>query len=204
MKYFAALALIFLSAAVLRADELAAQVRAEINLARSAPQQYAEIVAARAMGCQRKEGDRVVLEAIRFLEKVRPLPPLARSEGMTASALSHVLDQGPTGTRGHKGSDGSTPWKRLARFGKWSGHAAENISYGPRDARSIVIAFIVDDGVRDRAHRLNVFGSDFLLAGIACGPHASFGTMCVIDFATAFAEDETKVAVRTGSPVRPL
>ena len=138
----------------------------------------------------------MVEEAIRFLEKARALPPVTRSEGLSASALSHVLDVGPSGGRGHTGSDGSTPWKRMARFGRWSGHAAENISYGERDARGVVVSLILDDGARDRGHRLNIFGRDLLRIGIACGSHAGFGTMCVMDFAEAFAEAETKVAAK--------
>jgi len=196
VKFFAVLAISILSAASCRADVLADQVQAEINLARTAPRQYAQIVAARSAGQRHSEGERVVQEAVRFLEKVRPLPPLSRTGGLDACALSHVLDQGPAGARGHRGTDGSTPWKRMARFGRWSGHAAENIAYGQRDARAIVVALIVDDGVRDRGHRLNIFGRDFHLAGIACGPHAGYGRMCVIDFATSFTEDEDKVAAK--------
>ena len=194
MKFFAALALSLFCAVSARADFSAAQVEAELNLARTAPRQYAQILASRARGHRHIEGDRVVEEAVRFLEKARPLPPLTRSEGLGASALSHVLDAGPSGARGHTGSDGSTPWKRMARFGRWSGHAAENISYGERDARGVVVSLILDDGVRDRGHRQNIFSRDLLRVGVACGSHAGFGTMCVMDFAEAFAEADAKVA----------
>ena len=196
MKFFAALALSLLSAVSARADVSAAQVEAELNLARTAPRQYAQIVTSRALGHRHIEGDRVVEEAVRFLEKARALPPLTRSEGLSASALSHVLDVGSSGARGHTGSDGSTPWKRMARFGRWSGHAAENISYGERDARGVVVSLLLDDGVRDRGHRQNIFSRDLLRVGIACGSHAGFGTMCVMDFAEAFAEADAKVAAK--------
>ena len=204
MKFLPALLLPLLATASLRADDLAAQVQAEINLARTAPQQYARIVAGREAGRRHSEGDRVVAEAIRYLEKVRPLPPLRRSEGLSGSALSHVLDQGPSGAFGHKGRDGSTPAKRMARFGRWFGRAAENICYGQQDARGIVVRLIVDDGVRDRGHRLNIFGREFRCAGIASGPHAGYGTMCVIDFAAAFQETAAEVAAHAAAPVRPL
>ena len=195
---FSALLALLLSVVSLHADDLAAQVHAELNLARTAPRAYAQIVASRASGQRHSEGDRVVAEAVRFLEKARPLPPLTRSEGLSASALAHVLDLGPAGGRGHTGSDGSTPWKRMARFGRWSGHAAENISYGERDARGIVVSLLVDDGTRDRLHRQNIFSRDLLCVGLATGPHASYGVMCVMDFAEAFAAAEMKVAARAG------
>ena len=205
MKFFPVLLLLpLLATAPLRADDLSAQVRAEINLARTAPRQYARIVAGHELGRRHTEGERVVEEAVRFLEKSRPLPPLTRSEGLSASALSHVLDQGPSGAFGHKGRDGSKPGKRKARFGQWSGRAAENICYGQQDARGIVVRLIVDDGVRDRGHRLNIFGREFRYAGIASGPHAAYGTMCVIDFAAAFKERAAEVADRGPVPARSL
>lgn len=174
-----------------RAEDLAAQVQAELNLARTAPRQYAQIVA----GHRRVASERAVAEAVRFLEKARPLPPLTRSEGLSASALCHVLDLGPAGARGHTGRDGSTPWKRMARFGTRTGYAAENISYGESEARGIVVSLIIDEGVRGRGHRLNIFGRNLFRVGIACGSHAGYGTMCVMNFAGAFAEVEAKVAL---------
>ena len=161
-----------------------------MNLARTAPQQYAQIVAGRHRGA----GERAVAETVHFLEKARPLPPLTHSDGLSASALSHVLDLGPSGARGHTGRDGSTPWKRMARFGRWSGCMAENISYGESEARGIVVSLIIDAGVRGRGHRLNIFGRNLFHVGIACGSHAGYGTMCVMDFAGAFAEVEPRVA----------
>ncbi len=175
-----------------------------MNLARTAPQQYAQIVASQTIGYRGVEGGKAVSEAIRFLEKARPLPPLSVSEGINQSALSHVLDVGPVGGRGHKGSNGSQPWDRMARFGQWIGHAGENIDYGRHDARAIVVRLIVDDGVRGRGHRNNIFSRDYRVAGAAAGYHATYGAMCVIDFAGAFVETPGRVATRTTAPLAPL
>jgi uncharacterized protein YkwD len=184
--------------------DLASEVIAEINLARTAPQQYAQVVARRMSGYRGVEGEKVVREAVRFLEKARPLPPLVFSNGIAQGALSHVLDMGPTGGRGHRGSNGSQPWDRMARFGQWNGHAGENIDYGVRDARGIVVRLIVDDGVRSRGHRKNIFSGNFRVAGAATGFHAQYGRMTVIDFAGAFIETPGRVAVRAALPVTPL
>jgi uncharacterized protein YkwD len=182
-----------------QASDLSDQVLTEINLARTAPQQYAQILASQAAGYRGVEGDRAVNEAIHFLEKAHPLPPLASSPGMCNSALSHVLEMGPVGGRGHKSANGNQPWDRMARFGKWIGHAGENIDYGVHDARSTVIRLIVDDGVSGRGHRKNIFSHDFHVAGAASGFHATFGSMCVIDFADGFSESSGPVAARTAS-----
>ncbi|HEY3898622.1 MAG TPA: CAP domain-containing protein [Chthoniobacter sp.] len=194
MKFTTAIvAALALLPVVSHATDLSDQVLAEINLARTNPQQYAQIIAAQYPG----SGGGAVGEAIHFLEKARPLPALSVSPGMCNSALSHVLESGPVGGRGHKGANGSQPWDRMAQFGRWVGHAGENIDYGVHDARSIVARLIVDDGVAGRGHRKNIFNREFRVAGAASGYHATFGLMCVIDFADGFVEGAGRMAVRT-------
>ncbi len=173
------------------AADLAAEVLAEMNLARTQPSVYAKTLATTRVG-QTKTA--AVLEAIRFLETAAPLPPLVGSPGMTKAALEHVQDLGPRGGRGHHGKDGSTPFQRISRHGQWSGSAAENIYYGSGDARGIVCAWIVDEGVASRQHRLNIFSPALTLAGVAHGAHTGFGAMCVADFAAVYTEPEPAVA----------
>jgi hypothetical protein len=62
----------------------------------------------------------------------------------------------------------------------------------------IVMTLIVDQGVRDRGHRRNIFYRYFKVGGAACGPHARYGTMCVIDFAEGFVEKGDKVVMAEG------
>jgi Cysteine-rich secretory protein family len=185
VKLFVLLFAFVCSAAVLRADELSDRVLAEINLARTAPREYAQIVAARPD----RSPARDVAEAVHFLEKARPLPALGPCNGLCQSAGLHVADQGPRGGYGHNGSGwGDTPWTRMGKFGQFVGYAGENIYYGHRDARGIVCAWIIDTGVSGKAHRKNIFSPSFGVAGVACGPHASYGAMCVMDFAGSFLE----------------
>lgn len=198
MRILVLLALLALSLpAVVKADSAGAEaVWREMNFARQQPRAYARLVAAAP-----SRDPSAVREAVRFLEKVRPLPPLRLSAAMSAGALSHVASQGARGTLGHRGKNGSSPSARLERFGKWGGSVGENIHYGASDARSIVITLIVDAGVRGRGHRKNIFNSAFSVAGVARGPHARFGSLCVIDFAGSFrpssgyAEKSTAAAV---------
>jgi uncharacterized protein YkwD len=182
-----------------RADDLALRVLDEINLARTQPQQYAQILARQA------DASPTALEAIAFLQKVRPLPPLSWSQGISRAALSHALDIGPRGGSGHTGARGETPWKRMARFGTWQGYAGENIDYGHGDPRAIVASLIIDRGVSSRLHRANLFNRAFRVAGIAVGPHAAAGTMCVMDFAGRYMEaGEERVASRGSGVPRSI
>jgi uncharacterized protein YkwD len=171
-----------------QADELASQVLAEMNLARTQPAIYAQFVGEHAASGRTRASAGAVREAVNFLRKAQPLPPLEWSDGISRAALSHVLDTGSRGRTGHTGSRGQSPWQRISRFGKWTGSAAENISYGVRDARGIVIQLIIDEGVPRRGHRRNIFGAAFRVAGVATGGHTRYGTMCVMDFAGGFVE----------------
>ena len=164
----------------------AAAVIREINLARENPQLYATFVE-EARPFHMIEHGRAVDEAVRFLKHVRPLPPLAISTGMSRAAADHCAEQ-VGGQLGHDGNDRSTPGDRISRYGAWSTTWGENISYCQKTARGVVIALIIDDGVRSRGHRKNIFNSKFSCAGAAFGPHARYRTVCTIDFAGGYAE----------------
>jgi hypothetical protein len=44
---------------------------------------------------------------------------------------------------------------------------------------------IIDDGLLTRLHRSDIFSPVAKQAGVGCGPHATQGTMCAIDLASA-------------------
>lgn len=182
------LALALVPFAALADGTIADRVLAEINLARTQPQAYASIIAAEVDRQRSAAGRSAAREAVRHLEKTRPLPALKSSPGLSAAAAMHVADAGPRGSRGHRGSGFSSPWSRMDRHGRRHGTAAENICYGSSDARAIVVRQIIDTGVWSRGHRKNILSPAFTVAGVAFGRHAGYGTMCVIDFAAHFTE----------------
>ncbi|MFQ5631379.1 MAG: CAP domain-containing protein, partial [bacterium] len=182
-------------------SKLEKEVAEEINLARQYPKRYALLLEKRKpyyhgksytlpgkVTIMTKEGVKALDEAVRFLRKAKPLKPMHYSKGMSQAAKDHVKDQGPTGKLAHTGTDGSQPWDRVSRFGKWQVTVGENIAYGDKTARDIVIGLIVDDGVPGRGHRKNIFNPEFRVIGVAFGYHKKYGTMCVIDFAGGFEE----------------
>ena len=178
-----------------------AGVVVELNLARTDPKAYARYLRDyRAMihngiferpgeiGIRLQEGTRAVDEAIAFLEKRSPLEALAPSRGLSRAARAQAMDQGKSGATGHSGSDGSSPFDRMNRYGQWDSIAGENAAYGASDARGIVIRLIVDDGVSSRGHRANIFNEAFKAVGVGVGPHPKYGTVCVQDFAGGYEE----------------
>lgn len=178
------------------------QVLKEMNMARSDPRGYARLILAERdlyQGNRKKlranhylvtkEGVRALDEAVAFLRRQQELPVLGISEGMSRAAKDHVADQGPYGGFGHIGTDGSQPWDRVSRHGRWRKTVAENISYGAKSARDVVIQLIIDDGVPDRGHRKNIFNPAFTLAGVSHGPHLRYKIMCDITYAGGFIEE---------------
>jgi len=177
----------------------------EINMARTAPQDYASLLEQwrkyydkkilRLPGetlILTKEGVGAVVEAMRFLRSIQPIAPLNPSKGMSLGSRDHVKDQESSGSTQHKGGDGSQPWDRVNRYGAWEKRIAENIAYGSDKARNIVMFLIVDDGVAGRGHRKNIFSPDFRVIGVACGRHATYGTVCVITLAGGYKEKSGK------------
>lgn len=180
VRFCIPIGLAFAGAFACHANEMTAGILREINFARTAPGTYAQQLDAEASPSAAKR------EAVAFLQHAKPLSPLSMSEAMSAASREHVVGQGATGATGHRGMDGSSPWSRLARFGTWHRAAGEVICYGRQTPREIVAALIIDDGVPNRGHRRNIFNSAFSVAGVACGGHARYGTMCVVDFAGGF------------------
>ena len=171
----------------------------ELNLARTDPAHYAMFLKERRGNYKGKkyvmgegtalmtsEGVSALDEAIAFLEKAKPVRPLTLSGRLSEVAMDLVKTNGPTGETGHDTAGGMTFDQRVAMHGRWVTEVGEDLSFGPTDPREIVVQLIIDDGVRSRGHRTNIFSPGFRVVGIACGAHRDYGTMCVIDFAGGF------------------
>jgi uncharacterized protein YkwD len=137
-----------------------------------------------------REGVAAVDEAIRFLREADVTGPVSVSRGMSLGARDLVRDQGSSGATGHLGADGSQVWDRVNRYGNWQGSVAENIAYGYDKARDVMMQLIIDDGVKDRSHRTNIFNGTFHIVGVSCGQHARYDTMCVITYANGYSEGQ--------------
>ena len=138
---------------------------------------------------QTAEGVAALNEAVRALRSEKPLPSFSASRALNGAAADHVQDIGPKGLVAHQGTNGSTPSDRVRRHASGFSEVAEVISFGPDDAASVLIDLLVDDGVRNRGHRKILLDRTLRLAGIACGKHAVYRTMCVIDFADRLNEN---------------
>ncbi len=171
------------------ADRFEAEVLSEINQARANPSRYArELLRTKVSYGERGHDDPAALaDAVEFLMRQPRLAALTHNPRLAAAAADHVESQGPRGKVGH-GRSGAFG-KRLQANGVYAGLAAEAISYGQPTARDVVRQLVVDAGVPNRGHRRDIFGRNYQAAGVACGPHAKWEKMCVIEFAGAIMKD---------------
>jgi len=178
-------------------DELEQQVIHELNKVRSNPKHYAEqyleelrpdfngklFTYPGQITVKTQEGISPLNECIRELKSAAPVPFMNPSEGLTRATEELAKDQQKNGGIGHIARNGSTPQKRIEKYGDWDICSAEDITYGSFEARQIVIFLLIDDGVPDRSHRKNILNPCFRFSGVAFGTHPSYQTMCVIDYA---------------------
>jgi uncharacterized protein YkwD len=184
--------LLLLAPTAVRADGFESAVLAEINAVRANPRAYArelrrqQVLEARyrddGYGMSLEDPD-AVDEAIDFLMRQPPAPPLAHDRRLAEAARRHVARQGPRGDVGHGGSGALN--QRLQAQGVFAGISAESISYGQAEPRDVVRQLVVDSRVPGRGHRRDLFSHAYQAAGVACGAHRRWGDMCVIDYAGA-------------------
>lgn len=115
------------------------------------------------------------------------LATLRWSDGLAMAAQDHCYDTGSKGVVSHDGSDGSKVWDRIDRYGKGSGTMGENLSFGKSQGDEYMISLFIDDGVKDRGHRIAIQNDKYKLVGLAYCPHNSDYTgMVAIAYATDF------------------
>jgi uncharacterized protein YkwD len=173
----------------------------EINQARARPHEYAsylEKLKPLFSGKEYKptgqdifttqEGWNAVEDAIKFLRSASPQPALSISKGLRLAAVTQVKDQSGTGATGHKGADGTFIEERVKPFGIWDGGIGENLTYGNQSARERILTWLIDDGFATRGHRNRLMSTNYHVAGVACGPHPEYGSMCVVTLAGGFTD----------------
>jgi uncharacterized protein YkwD len=185
-------------------NQLEQEVIHELNKVRSNPKRFAEEYLEELQASfdgklftypgqdpvRTQEGISPLTECIRVLKSTAPISILQPAEGLTRATEELVRDQQKHGGIGHITRNGSTPQKRIEKYGEWNICSAEDITYGSFEARQVVIFLLIDDGVPGRSHRKNILNPCFRFAGVAFGNHPSYLSMCAIDYAGEYKNKE--------------
>ena len=118
------------------------------------------------------------------------------NEGLNLAAKEHCNDLGPQGLRGHFGTDESSPFDRISKYGKPGWWRGENLRFGvnalkgmtadeaDKEALRIVLSLFIDEGLAGRPSRHRMLNQEFNLVGIYSCPHKNAdAAMTVIDYA---------------------
>lgn len=106
--------------------------------------------------------------------------------GLAQVAEFHVHDLGSEGKTGSKSSDGTSMADRANKFGSNYTTYSENSTYNKRSALEVIISMVVNDGVKSRAHRTNIFDAEFHVMGCFSGKHIIHNTMTTLCMADSF------------------
>jgi len=174
----------------------------ETNMVRTNPRKYAELYLKPMLRyfngrsysvpgqitIATKEGASAVNSCITALNRASAVGILTPESGLSRAARDHVTDQSRTGQTGHNGSNRSTPETRMKQYGAFGRSFAfgENIAYGDTTGRDIVCSLLIDDGVPNRGHRINIMNSAFTQTGVAFGTHKQYRTSCTITYANGY------------------
>lgn len=181
------------SAATVALSKAEAEVLAELNLFRTNPKAYAKYLedflktfdgqyfrTADGVMLSSFEGKKPVEEAIAALKEANSLPEFKAVDGLVKAASAHAQDLVKNNKSGHKGTDGSFPADRVARFGLPTSGVFENISYSTKNARDVVFNMLIDDGTATRNHRKNLLNPQLKSVGLATGENKEVGAFCVL------------------------
>ena len=129
------------------------------------------------------EGADSIEDAMQYLKSLKTYPPLEYSEEISKACRDHIADIGPKGLTTHEGSDGSNITDRIEKYCEWDGMVAENLDFGFRIGENVIMNMIIDDGIKERIQRKNIFNKEFNYVGIGAGPHKIYGICVVIGYA---------------------
>jgi len=141
------------------------------------------------------QGMEAVEEAIEYLSAVDPskLPSMSFSDGLSSAARDLAVFAGVTGSITDCDGDGAGMDKRAERYGEWIDCIGENVYYGNHPSNtgtSIVMDWIIDNGIENKGHRNNIFSEKFTTVGVHYGVHKKHGFVCVATFAGGFNKKE--------------
>lgn len=111
------------------------------------------------------------------LKKVKNLPMLIPEKDLYRGAREHAIWSGKKGYEGHKGFK-----SRFEPLMNKYMEVGENIYYGQYTPIEIVIQLLIDEGINDLGHRINLLSSTFNSIGVSIRPHKEFEYNCVMGF----------------------
>lgn len=148
-----------------------------INLVRIAPQTFADIELKHYLDSTKLK-DSYTKSLIQTLATAKPIEPLQPSPQLYAFAKAHAEKFGKEGKTGH----GNYKERIKPLMPQFNNAMAENCDYGNNKAFNIAMSLIIDEDIKDLAHRTNILNPLYHYIGVSILPHKSYKWNCVMDF----------------------
>jgi len=126
------------------------------------------------------------------LEKQKPLPPLEWNSLLYMACRDHTKDIGPKGLTTIKGTDGSMPTDRIARYGILESKLADSCIFSVISPLEALERLIVCDGQKQRGFRKAIFSKEFKYCGVSCGLHSRHENIIQLLYVCEIYENDEK------------
>jgi hypothetical protein len=112
------------------------------------------------------------------LEKTVGMDALIPQNDLFMISKSHAFKSGKENKTGHANFK-----DRIKKVeDKYSMYMGENCDYGDHSALQIVMELLIDEGIKDVGHRVNILNPKYRYVGVAIQPHKRYVSNCVMDF----------------------
>ncbi|MCD9187596.1 MAG: CAP domain-containing protein [Pyrinomonadaceae bacterium] len=174
------------------------EILKEINLFRANPKSYAAYLTDRKSLYNENiltlengqkivtfEGIAAVDDAIKEISISNSLKPFILSAELSKAAKDHLADMSKNSFFSHKGSDGNMPDFRIRRYLNISqSEIRENLALDRKNAREIVLGWLIDDGSAKRGNRKSLLSPTLNFIGIATGKTKDEKDLAVATFSS--------------------
>ena len=127
-----------------------------------------------------EEGPRAYKEAIEFLKNQKPINVIEYDEEASKVALeySKFLSNSKEG----QVEDENQIEQRVEKYLDYDYSISENIDFGGSTGVEVIVNLLVDDGVKNRTHRENLFSDKYEYYGVWVFEHPDYDFCTVIDY----------------------
>ena len=127
-----------------------------------------------------EEGPRAYKEAIEFLKNQKPINVIEYDEEASKVALeySKFLSNSKEG----QVEDDNQIEQRVEKYLDYDYSISENIDFGGSTGVEVIVNLLVDDGVKNRTHRENLFSDKYEYYGVGVFEHPDYDFCTVIDY----------------------
>ena len=127
-----------------------------------------------------EEGPKAYKEAIEFLKNQKPINAIEFDE--EASKAAQDYSKFLSNSKEDQVENENQIEQRVEKYLDYDYSISENIDFGGSSGVEVIINLLVDDGVKNRTHRDNLFSDKFEYYGVAVFEHPEYDYCTVIDY----------------------